>query len=139
MRIITLNTYNSHTEQLFKNVKLLKIEDMLTLQELKFYFKYIHKQLPSYLLNWQIIPSINIHNYNTRAKDNIHTFRTKHKFAMKCLRHSLPHTINETPDAIKNKIYTHSLHGFIIYIKTCLLNNYSDICTLSHCYICQQN
>ncbi|KAK2170066.1 hypothetical protein NP493_1165g01095 [Ridgeia piscesae] len=36
---------------------------------------------------------------------------------MKCLRHSLPHTINETPDAIKNKIYTHSLHGFIIYIK----------------------
>ena len=137
MRIITLNTYNSHTEPLFKNLKLLKIEDMLKLQELKFYFKYIHK--PSYLLNWLIIPSINIHNYNTRAKENIHTFRTKHKFAMKCLRHSLPHTINETPDAIKNKIFTHSLHGFIIYIKTCLLNNYIDICTLSHCYICQQN
>ena len=139
MQIIILNTYNSHTEPLFKNLKLLKIEDMLKLQELQFYFKYIHKQLPSYLLNWQITPSINIHNYNTRAKENIHTFRTKHKFAMKCLRHSLPHTINETPDAIKNKIYTHSLHGFIIYIKTCLLNNYSDICTLSHCYICQQN
>ena len=117
MLIITLNTYNSHTEPFFKNLNLLKIEDMLKLQELQFYFKYIHNQLPSYLLNWQIIPSINIHNYNTRAIDNIHTFRTNHKFAMKCLRHSLPHTINETPDAIKNKIYTHSLHGFIIYIK----------------------
>ena len=139
MRIITLNRYNSHTEPLFKNLKLLKIEDMLKLQELKFYFKYIHKQLPSYLLNWEIIPSINIHNYNTRAKDNIHTFRAKHDFAMKCLRHSLPHTINETPDAIKNKMYTHSLHGFIIYIKTCLLNNYSDIYTLSNCYVCQLN
>ena len=90
------------------------------------------------LLNWQLIPSINIHIYNTRAKHNIHTFRAKHKFAMKCLRHSLPHTINETPDAIKN-IYTHSLHGFIIYIKTCLLNNNSDMCTLSQCYICQLN
>ena len=33
----------------------MKIEDMLKLN----YFKYIHKQLPSYLLNWQIIPSIN--------------------------------------------------------------------------------
>ena len=76
---------------------------MLKLQELKFYFKYIHKQLHSYLRNWQIIPSINIHNYNTRVKDNIHTFRAKHEFAMKCLRHSLPHTINETPDAIKTK------------------------------------
>ena len=41
MRIITLNTYNSHIEPLFKNLKLLKIEDMLKLQELKFYFKYI--------------------------------------------------------------------------------------------------
>ena len=38
MRIITLNTYNSHTEPFFKNLKLLKIEDMLKLQELKFYF-----------------------------------------------------------------------------------------------------
>ena len=137
MRIITLNAYNSHTEPLFKNLKLLKIEDMLKLQELKFYFKYIHKQLPSYLLNWQIIPSI--HNYNTSAKDNIHTFRAKHEFAMQCLRHSLPHTTNETLYAIKNKIYTHSLHRCIIDIKTCLLNNYSDICALSHCYICQLN
>ena len=33
MRIITLNKYNSHTEPLFKNLKLLKIEDMLKLQE----------------------------------------------------------------------------------------------------------
>ena len=67
----------------------------------------------------------------------IHTFRAKakHEFAMKCLRHSLPKTINETPDAIKNKIYTHSLHGFIIYIKTCLLNNYSDICTQIVTYV----
>ena len=49
--MITLNIYNSHTEPLFKNLKLLKIEDMLKLQELKLYFKYNHKQLPSYLLN----------------------------------------------------------------------------------------
>ena len=34
---------------------------------------------------------------------------------MKSLRHSLPHTINETPDAIKNNIYTHSLHDYNLY------------------------
>ena len=33
MRIITLNTYSSHTEPLFKNHKLLNIEDMLKLQD----------------------------------------------------------------------------------------------------------
>ena len=85
---------------------------MLKLQE---FILCIHKQLPLYLLNWQIMPSNNIHNYNTRAKDNLQTFRAKHKFAMKSLRHSLPHTINETPDAIKNNIYTHSLHDYNLY------------------------
>ena len=53
-----------------KKLKGLKIEDMLKLQELQFYFKYIHKQLFPYLLNWQIIPSINIHNYKSHVKDN---------------------------------------------------------------------
>ena len=37
MRIITLSTCNSHTEPLFKNLKLLKIKDMLKLQE--YFFK----------------------------------------------------------------------------------------------------
>ena len=115
--MITLNTCNSHTAPLFKNLQLLTIEDMLQLQELQFYFKYIHKELPPYLLNWRIVPSINIRNYNTHVKDNIHTFRAKHDFAMNNLRHILPHATNETPDVIKNKIYTHSLIGFLCYIK----------------------
>ena len=33
MRIITLNTYNSHREPLFENQTFLKIEDMLKFQE----------------------------------------------------------------------------------------------------------
>ena len=74
---------------------------MFKYRYLCFYFKYIHKQLPPILLNWRIIPSVNIHNYNIRVKDNIHTFRTKHEFAMKCLRYSLPHTINDTLDIMQ--------------------------------------
>jgi len=87
-----------------------------------FYFKYIHKQLPPFLLNWPIIPSVSIHNYNTRVKDNIQTFRTKHEFAMKCLRYSLPH-----------------FAWLYMLCKICLLNNYSDMCTLLNCYTCQLN
>ena len=50
-RIITLSGYCSHTEPLFKHLNLLKIEDQSQLQELKCYFKYIHRNLPVYLLN----------------------------------------------------------------------------------------
>ena len=51
VRIITLSGYSSHSEPLFKQLNMLKIADQLRLQELQFYFKYIHKNLPAYLLD----------------------------------------------------------------------------------------
>ena len=82
-RIITLSGYNSLTQPLFKQLNLLKIEDQLKLQELKFYFNYIHRHLPVYLLNWQITPNVNVHLHDTRKSKNIHTARTKHELAKK--------------------------------------------------------
>ena len=57
IRIITASSYISHTEPLFKQLNLLKVEDILTLQELKFYFKYNQGILPKYLQNWNFIPN----------------------------------------------------------------------------------
>ena len=67
----------------FKQLNMLKIADRLRLQELKFYFKYIHKNLPAYLLDWELISNVNIHFHDTRISSNIHTVRTKHEFAKK--------------------------------------------------------
>ncbi len=36
IRTISLSKYNAHTEPIFKTLKLLKVKDILTLQELKF-------------------------------------------------------------------------------------------------------
>ncbi len=43
VRILSLSKYNAHTEPIFKKIKLLKIRDILKLQELKFYYKYKKK------------------------------------------------------------------------------------------------
>ena len=48
MRIITCSKYNAHSEPLFKELKLLNLDDIRKLQELKFYYKLVHRQLPSY-------------------------------------------------------------------------------------------
>ena len=56
VRIITLSGYSSHSEPLFKQLNMLKIEDQLRLQELKFYFKY----MPAYLVDWEFISNVNI-------------------------------------------------------------------------------
>ena len=89
---------------------MLKIADQLRLQELKFYFKYtyIHKNLPAYLLDWEFISNVNIHFHDTRTSSKIHTVRTKHEFAKKCLKYNLPHIINDTPAIVVEKIHTHT-------------------------------
>ena len=58
IRIITSSRYNSNTEPLFKQLNMLKLEDLLKLQQLKFYFKFNEGSLPVYLQNWDIYTTI---------------------------------------------------------------------------------
>ena len=97
VRIITLSGYSTHSEPLFKQLNMLKIADQLRLQELKFYFKYIHKNLPAYLLDWEFISNVNIHFHDTRTSSKIHTVRAKHEFAKKCLKYNLSHYYKRYP------------------------------------------
>ena len=48
MRIIACSKYNAQSEPLFKELNLLKLEDIRKLQELKFYYKLVHRPIPSY-------------------------------------------------------------------------------------------
>ena len=124
-----MNRYNSHAEPLFKTLEIIKIDDLLKVQELVFFYKYRHGVLPVYLLNWNTIPNYNMHSHDTRRATNILTSMTKHEFAKKCLKQNLPHTINDTPELVLEKIITHSLHGFEYYLKTSLLQRYHNACT----------
>ena len=85
------------------------VEDLLKIQMLRFYYKFMHKQLPAYLQNWLINKNMYIHNHLTHKHNKIHTFRTQHEFAKKCLKYNLPHIINNTPDILKDKVITHTL------------------------------
>jgi len=151
IRTLTVSKYNAHTEPLFKSLNLLKIEDMLKIQQLKFYFKYSHNQLPMYFSRRDnenskqkeetFVLNLNssIHNYNTRIKHNLHIPNINHSYAQKCLRYKIVNTINNTPLLILNKIHTHSLHGFTNYAKNVLIQNYTETCYIQNCYICHRN
>ena len=122
LRIISKSKYNAHTEPLLKLHNILKIPDILTLQTLKFFYKFNKNELPAYMQNWPLITSNAIHQHNTRRADNIHMFRCHHTFAQN----------------VFNKFNTHSLHGFSYYLKSILLATYVDRCNigLQHCFIC---
>lgn len=131
--------YNAHTEPLFKKLKVLKVNDILQLQELKFYYKFVRVKLPVYLQNLPFYPNRSYHDFNTRTFDDIHINRIKHEFAKRCIRYDIPLIVNNTSNLIKNKIVTHSLHGFSCYVKKHLLQNYQNLCSVPNCYICQQS
>ena len=48
IRTVMISSYNAHTESFFKNLKLLKIQDILTLQTLKIDHKFRNNKLPYY-------------------------------------------------------------------------------------------
>ena len=81
IRIITLSKYNDHTAPLFKKLNLLTIKDILALQELKLYYKFIHNNVPPYIQQWQIKQNTNIHSHYTRNQNEFYIVGTKHAFA----------------------------------------------------------
>ena len=77
IRIISCSKYNAHTEPIFKSLSILKLEDVLSLNVLKFYFKYYHSDLPEYFRCITIIERTQIHNYNTRHRFEIEEYATR--------------------------------------------------------------
>ncbi len=63
----TLNTELANVSEWLKELKLLKIKDILQLQELKLYNKYKKNKLPSYLQNMPPQSNSDIHSYETQT------------------------------------------------------------------------
>ena len=138
IRIITTSKYNAHSEPILKKLKLLRVGDILRLQELKFYYKFKNNKLPQYLQNLPIRPNTDMHNHATRTRHDIHLNKTYHEYAKNCIRINLPKIVNSTPIEILEKVDSHSLHGFSGYIKTKIIDSYADSCTTPNCFTCNQ-
>ena len=133
IRNVSNSKYNSHTDPLFKSLGFLKLEDIYTLNALKFYFQYCQNQLPAYLLQFIFKHRSEIHSYDTRIKDSFDTNKTRTRLADSSIRQVIPRLINDTPHFIIDKIYTHSLQGFTSYIKQYFINSYNINCNLLNC------
>ncbi len=139
VRIISLSKYNAHTEPIFKKLNILKISDIFTLHQLKFYHKHMNNKLPEYFDSFELFPNHDVHMHDTRQQADIHITRANHDFAKKCIRNSLPKEINSASELIRNKVQTHSIKGFALYIKNIYLKNYEEVCSIINCFICQRN
>ena len=135
VRAISRSKYNAHTEPIFKNLELLKVEDILNINLLKFKFKLVNNTLPHYFTS--IFSQIEVnHNYNTRNRGLLHNQVPNTSSSFYSIRYFLPNFIENMPRLITDKMTTHSFKGFTSYSKIYFIREYSTECHILNCYIC---
>ena len=138
IRIITVSKYNAYTEPLFKALDLLKLKDMLNLSTLKFYYRYLHNNLPASFHSFQITTQESHHHYNTRHSDQIHVERTRTLYADKRVRIYLPNMVNSIPiPLLKKLLLTVSRISQQTLLNTSSMN-IQTYAPLAKCYICRR-
>ena len=135
LRIITFSKIFAHCDPIFKNLRLLKTEDIFKIKQLEFYYKYLKNNLPLYFQNLSI--KANNHTHNTRNQD-LYKSRIKHDFAKQSLLFSILETINSCAINIKEKLTTHSIESMSMYAKNFLLSFFNLKCNIPDCYVCVQ-
>ena len=139
VRIITNSHFLAHTDNLFHDLKILKIEDIFNLKQIVFYHKFINDQLPPTLAN------ILSKQEPNRRSCHSHLFLKPPRLALRenakqCIRHTIPDFINDfknfKKDFIKN-INLLSLLTLKQQFKSQKLENYAFECTDHNCYPCK--
>ena len=136
VRLITLSKYNAHTDPIFKQLNLLKVQEIFKLSCLKFYHKLKSLKLPQYFLSTFQTDS-NPHQYNTRSQTDMPRNRAHTTLGTKCIRHYLPLLLQNTPRCVTDKVVSHSFNGFANYVKYYYFSQYTAECTIVKCYICR--
>ena len=124
IRTINKSKYNADADPLFKKTNVLKLEDILYVQEFKFYYKLINKKAPKYFLDFKFQKQSDIHPYPTRDSDNLVTPLLKYESSKCSIRNRIPKLVNDAPESILGKIQTHSISWLSSHIKTTKINSY---------------
>ena len=139
IRVIAKVKRNHHTNPLFKRFKILKINDLKTLQEYKFYYKLVNKKLPKFFDTYKFTKHMDIHSYPTRGSHQYITPRLRYQSSVCSVRFRIPTLLNEAPDAIMERISTHGLQWLCFYFKDSCLNLYPETCEKAGCNCRYQN
>ena len=124
--------YNSHTDPIFKQLRLLKVEDIFKLKGALIYLKTLTGNTSDFLQTELQLNNI-YHTHNTRQAQLVHFNHVTSNYDKQSINYKIHHIIYE----LKNNIYKNkSLYTNKVIIKTHLLTRYNSICDIQNCYIC---
>ena len=134
IRNISNSDFRAHTEPLFKEHNLLKVQDIYHMAILKFYSKLINDNLPNYFESFTPQFSAGHQHYNFRNPSRLLP-KIKHEFPKQSLRYKLISTINETSNEFLEMAKTLLQKNFMNFIKNEI--GYSYTCELLICHVCK--
>ena len=82
---------------------------------------------------------MDMHHYNTRNKTALNVARVKTKVAENSFKNITPKIVNDIPEIIIDKIFSHSLQSFVDYVKQYYISLYNYDCSIRNCYVCNNN
>ena len=135
IRIITNSNFIAHTEYLLKEFEVLKMTNVLSLAILKFYSKLMSNQLPTYVTVMKpTLPQV-CTRYEIR-KPVYHLPNVRHTFAEQSLRYCLVKHLNTEGECV-DLVHSMSFLNYKVIIKNEMIHNYSAVCTIRGCYVCE--
>jgi len=120
IRIMTGAQYNAHTNPLFKQLNVAKLDDLYKLQIAKYMYNFFTKTLPPPLTTL-FTSNDTIHTYDTRNKQNPHVAQRRISRTSKSLRHKGPEIWYSIPKEIISK---KTIKSFSKQLKKSFINNY---------------
>ena len=127
MRLITFSEFQEHTTPIFKNFKILKLQDIIKFNTLKLIYLYYMDQLPLEIKDiFTTNESVNLYNTRGRKLLSIPLVNTT-RYGIKSLRYNGPVIWNDffqNADNNKNLCNT-GISKFKHYLKDLLINQYN--------------
>ena len=150
LRAICNSGYKSHSEPLFKMCNVLKINELYETKLLTFYHKIANNNTSINFVNYKPAHSVGNVRYSIRSPKFVLPLH-RHEFYRLTCRYQLPSLLNKyilpdlnedcnntyISDLIKNVSFV-TLNQFKSSIKSFFITNYSYLCRIENCYVCNQ-
>jgi hypothetical protein len=120
VRIVKGTKYNDHTNPLFKQFKIMKLQDLYRTHVAKYMYNLSKGALPIPLMNI-IKYNACIHTHNTRNKNNPHVTHRRTNIASKSLRHKGPEIWYQIPEYIQSN---KTVKSFASQLKKHIIDSY---------------
>ena len=102
IRIMTNSKYNAHTDPVFKSLKLLNIKDIFDVQCMKFWYKFVNNNVPTYFAS-MFRYNHELYEIQTRSHERLHLYPFRTSNAHNARRHRIPKLLCTFPTAVLEK------------------------------------